>query len=102
MFTQAKAIGDMVCVALEVRLGGEIFGPVPLLLQRLVKAVGILHALDVHPGARVAIPVPRATDPVARLETHHLVIAQAVYGVHSGEAGADDDDISCFDVRVIH
>src|SRR5438552_18641570 len=38
------------------------------LLELVRERVRVLHALDVAAGAGIAIPVPGASDPVARLE----------------------------------
>ena len=45
------------------RLGREALAPLPLLLERLVEIVRVLHAVDVAPRAGVSIPVPGTTDP---------------------------------------
>jgi len=58
----------MVEVALGLGLRGEVLLPLPVLEELLREQVGVGVALRVEPGARIPIPVPRATDPVACLE----------------------------------
>ena len=59
---QVVAVGDVVEVALDLGLGGEVLGPLPLLLELGVEAERVLEARDVAAGARVAVPVPGAAD----------------------------------------
>jgi hypothetical protein len=92
---QVEAVGDVPGVAQDLGLAGVALGPVPLLLQLLRKPVGVLHALHVAPGARIAVPVPRSADVVARLEHDRAQTGapQTVKEVHPPEPGADDDRI---------
>ena len=64
---QVEAVGDVVDVAQDLRLGGVALGPVPLLLELVGERVRVVQALDVAARARVAVPVPGAADAVAGL-----------------------------------
>ena len=66
--TQVEAIRHVVGVAKDLRLTSVALAPLPLLLQLLVEAIRVLHALDVAAGPGVAVPVPGAADPGSRLE----------------------------------
>ena len=92
---QVEPVGDVVGVAEDLRLGGVLLGPLPLLLEVLVEAVGVLHALDVAAGARVAVPVPGAADAVAGLEHLHgeALRPGLVEHVEAREPGSDHDDV---------
>ena len=85
----------MLDVAQDLRLGGVALGPAPLLLELVGEGVGVVQALDVAAGARVAVPEPGAADAAAGLEDarRQPQAAQAVEHVQAGEAGADDDNV---------
>src|SRR5688572_10691297 len=85
----------MVGVGEDLRLGGVPLRPVPLLLELLVEAVGVLHALDVAACAWVPVPVPGATHAVAGLEHLHrqALGARLVEHVQAREAGSHDDQV---------
>ena len=59
---QVEAIGDVVDVVQDLRLGGVALGPLPFLLQLVGEGVGILQALDVAARAGIAVPEPGAAD----------------------------------------
>ena len=92
---QVEAIRDVIEVALQLRLGGEPLGPVPLLLQLLGERVAVIPTLHVAAGAGIAVPVPRPPHAVALLEHPHgePQAAQPVQHVQPGRAGADDDRV---------
>ena len=92
---QVQPVGDVVGIAQDFWLGGKQFAPVPFLLQLRIECVGILHALDVAAGARIAVPVPGAADAGGGFEHHggQAEPAQAVQHVHAGEPGTDDDGV---------
>ena len=94
-----EAVRDMLEIAQNLRLGGEALGPPPFLLEFLRELVGIFDAVGIAAGARIAVPVPRASHPAAGLEHSHREPhpAQPVQHVEPGEPGADDDriDIAC-------
>ena len=94
---QVVAIGDVVEVTQNFRLGGVLLAPVPLLLESVVEGVRVVHTFDVTPRPRVAVPVPHAADPVRGLEQPHgqPVAAQPVQSVEAGEPRAYHD---CVDV----
>ena len=71
VLAEVEAVGDVVGVGEDLGLRGVALGPLPLLLEVLVEAVGVLHALDVAARAGVAVPVPGAADAVAGLEHLH-------------------------------
>ena len=95
VLAQVEAIGDVVGVREDLGLRGVPLGPLPLLLQVLVEPVGVLHALDVAAGTRIAVPVPRAAHAVAGLEDLHgqVLLPQLVQHVEAGEPRADHDDV---------
>ena len=68
---QLEAVGDVVGVTQDLRLRRIALGPNPLLLQLLRELVRILHALNVAACARVAVPIPGATDAASGLEDTH-------------------------------
>lgn len=92
---QFEAVGHVVDVAQDLRLGGVALGPVPLLLQLLIELIGVFHALDVATRARVAIPEPGAADAAAGLEhpRREPQTPQPEQHVQAGEPGADDDGV---------
>src|SRR5262249_12635602 len=57
--------------------------------------VRIVHALDVTARARIAVPVPRASDAAGRLvdARGQTESAQSMEHVESRESGADDDRV---------
>ena len=93
---QVEAFRHMFGVAQDLRLPGVALGPLPLLLQRLVEAVGILHALHVAARAGIAIPVPGAADAASRLEDAHRKASapQPMQHVEPGESGAHDHRVA--------
>jgi hypothetical protein len=77
--------------------------PFPFLQQVPVERVTVDVAVGIAACARIAIPVPRATDAVARLEHGNFqveLVAKRMQHIHAGEAGADNDGIEVgFHVR---
>ncbi len=92
---QVEAVGDVVGVGQDLGLRRVLLGPGPFLVELGREGIGILQALHVAARAGIAVPVPGAADPVARLEGDgaepHL--AQAVQGIEPAETGADDDGV---------
>ena len=88
---QVEAVGDVVGVAQDLRLGGVLLAPAPLLLQLVGEGVGVVQARHVAARARIAVPVPGAADAVAGLEALHrdAELAQLVQHVHAAEPGPD-------------
>jgi len=66
--SQVESVSDMVQVAKDLRLGGVLLAPVPVLLKLLVKGVRVVHAFDIASRAGVAVPVPDSADAVCGLE----------------------------------
>src|SRR5271165_2085431 len=64
------------------------------MLHRL-RGLGMSARIFVAASAGIAIPVPGAADPAARLEyaRRHAETTQPMQHVHAGETGTDDDDI---------
>ena len=92
---QVEALRNVLQVALDLGLRGVALRPLPLLLQLLGEAEGVLEALDVTARARVAVPVPGPPDTRAGLvdpepEAH---LSESVEHVEAGEAGAYDRDV---------
>ena len=92
---QVETVRDVIEVALELRLGGEPLGPVPIPLEFLGERVAVVPALDVAAGAGIAVPVPRPADAVALLEQPHREpqAAQPVQHVQPGRPRPDDDRV---------
>ncbi len=93
--TQPEALGHMLGVAQDLRLGGKALGPAPALLQLLGERVGVLQALDVAAGARIPVPVPGTAHATPGLKYLRLQpeLTCLVQHVEAGEAGADDDQV---------
>ncbi len=93
---QVEPVGDVLRVPQDLRLRGIALGPLPFLLQGVVEAVRVLHALRVAACARVPVPVPRATHVRAGLEHRHpqLEPPRPVQHVHPGKPGPHDHHIN--------
>ena len=93
--TEVEAISDVLGVAKNLGLGGVLLRPLPLLLQRPIKAVGVVQTLHVAAGTRVAVPVPGAADIVARFEDHgrKTQAPKPMEQVHAGKSSANDDHV---------
>ena len=92
---KSKAVGDVVEVALEFRLGGKPLGPLPLQFELFGERVAIVPALHIAPSAGIAVPEPGSADPVPLLEDlgRQAQFADPVKGVQPGRTGPDDDDV---------
>src|SRR5262249_61966406 len=92
---EIEAIGHVVDVFQDFRLGRVALRPAPLLLELVRERVGVVHALDIAAGAGVAVPVPRAPHALARLEDAcgEAEAAQAVEHVEPCESRAHDDGV---------
>src|SRR5205823_1918386 len=65
---EIEAVGNMVQVAKDLGLPGISLRPLPLLLELGRERERIVHARHVAPRARIAVPVPRATDTAPGLK----------------------------------
>ena len=101
---EIEPVGDVIGVTQDLRLAGVAFGPLPLLLQRVREAIGILHALDVATRARVSVPVPGAADAGPRLEHARAEsgLTQPIEHVEPGEPRAHHHGIKAHPRRVGH
>ena len=101
---QVEAVGHVLCVAEDLRLGCVALRPHPVLLQLGVEAVAVLHALHVAAGTGVAVPVPRAAHVVGHLHGvgREAQLAQPVQHVHAAEPGPDDDYVVVDCLLVAH
>ena len=92
---EVKSIRHVVRVGEDFWLWRILLRPVPLLIERLVKRVGVLHALDIAPRPRVAIPIPCAAYAAARFEypTGESELAQRVQHVEAAKPGSHDDRV---------
>jgi hypothetical protein len=92
---QVELIGDVVEIALGLRLSGEMFLPVPLLQEFLGERIAIAVAFGIEARAGIAIPVPGASHAAAFLIHAHLQpeLAQTVELIQTGHARADDDRV---------
>ena len=100
---QIELVDDVVEVALDLRLPGEVLLPLPLVEELLGEEVAVGVALGVEARARVAVPEPGAADPAAGLEQQggEPRLAGAVQLVDAGDAGADDQHVDV-DCRGVH
>ena len=92
---QIEALGNVVQIAQDLRLGRVALGPVPLLLERFRELIGVLHALHIAARPGVAIPVPGTADAGGGLEDldRETELSQAMEHVEPGEAGSDDHGV---------
>src|SRR5262249_3857358 len=92
---EVEPVDDVVQIALDLRLVRELLLPLPLVEELFREQVGVRVALRVELGAGVAVPVPRAARPAARLEELHREagFTGAIELVDTGDAGADDHDV---------
>src|SRR6266496_1100890 len=92
---EAKAVGHMIDVTQDLRLGAVALRPMPFLLQLVGKGIRILHAFDVAATSRVAIPVPGAANPSAVLEGAHseAEFTQSIDRVETADTSADDNRV---------
>jgi hypothetical protein len=92
---QVELVGEVVEVALGLRLAGETLLPIPFLEQLRREGIAVGIALRVEAGAGIPVPIPCAADAGARLEHPHLEaeLAQLVELIEAGHAGADDDGV---------
>ncbi len=86
---QVEPVRDVFEVTQDLGLGGELFGPLPLLLQLRGERERIEHALDVAARSGVAVAVPGAAHTGLGLQRHgpQAGSAQLVKGVEPGHAG---------------
>ena len=86
----------MIGIGANIGMTGELLRPIPFLLQLVVEAIGILHALHVATRAGIAIPVPGTAHAITAFETARgeALFTQAVQQIETGETGSDDDGIN--------
>ena len=68
---QLVAVGHEPQVVQDLRLGGVLLRPGPLLLQLRVEAEGVVRGGDVAARPGIAVPVPRPADVVGHVEDPH-------------------------------
>src|SRR3989454_3666642 len=92
---QVKLVGDIIEVALVLRLAGILFFPVPFLQEFLREGIAVGVALRVEARARVAIPIPGAAHATPRLKDpdREPTFPQPVQRIESGHPGPNDDHI---------
>src|SRR5438067_5814984 len=92
---QVEFVGDVVEVALGLRLRREALVPVPFLQQGLRKGVAVGIALRIKAGAGITVPIPGAADAGTGLKYPYLEaeLAQPVELVETGNARADNDRV---------
>ena len=92
---QIEAVRDVLQIGQDLGLRREALRPRPAALQVVVERVGIVDTFDIAARARIAIPVPRASDAGAASmpSTVRPSDDTTVYGVQPGEARADHDRI---------
>ena len=61
--SQIEPVGDMLKITPDLGSLGIALAPVPLLHQIRVERIAVGVAFGIAPGARIAIPVPCASDP---------------------------------------
>src|SRR6185295_10048110 len=92
---QIEPVRHMIQIRQDLGLRRETLRPRPAALQVIVERVGIVHTFDIAACARIAVPVPRASDARGRLHAEHRQTFRdtTMYGVQPGEAGTDHDRI---------
>jgi hypothetical protein len=95
MAPQIEPVDHVVEVTLGFRLFGEVLLPAPLVEQLAREQVPVRVTLGVEARARIAVPVPRATDTAARFEQLHREagFARAIQLIDAGDAGPDDEHV---------
>ena len=95
VLAQLKALRHVLAIGQNLRLGRVALAPLPLLLQRLIKLVGIFEGLHIAAGAGVAIPVPGAANIAPGLEDlrSEALLPSAMEHVHPPESRPYDDEI---------
>ena len=92
---QIMAVSNVVGIGQDFRLPRKPLRPRPFLLQFTVKLIGILQTFNVAAGARIAVPIPGAANPVtgfnSRRRQAHL--AQAIEQIHASKAGPNNNHI---------
>ena len=101
---QVMPVGDMVQVLEDLGLCRVLLGPLPLLVEFGIEAVGVVDALDVAARTGVAVPVPRASDVVGRLEDaeRKAEFSEAMDRIEAGEARADHHHVEIRFTRYRH
>jgi hypothetical protein len=92
---KTETVGDVVEIALDLRLCGVALAPLPVLLKFFRELIGILQALGVSALAGIAVPEPGAAEPGAFLESANRKpeSLQAMNRVNTGEAGAHHNGV---------
>jgi hypothetical protein len=95
VWAQIESVGYMVEVREDLRLRREPLFPVPLIQELLREGVAIGVAFRIEPCARIAIPVPHASDILPAFKNAHgqSQLTQTVQCAEPRNAGADYDDI---------
>src|SRR4051812_22480385 len=93
--TQVKLIGNIIQVALGLRLSGEMFLPIPFIEQFLGEGIAVCPAFGIEAGAGIAVPIPSTADGGTSLEHPrcHAELAQPVELIKPGDAGTDHDRV---------
>ena len=90
-----KPFRDMLGVAQNFRLRRVFLRPVPLLGQRRVKLIRVLHTFNVAPRAWISIPIPGTTDTIPSLDhpSGQPELTKSMKRVHTGEPGAYNNNV---------
>src|SRR5437899_11701312 len=70
--TQIELVGDVIQIALGLRLRGEVFFPVPFVEQFLRKGITVGPAFRIEARAGIAVPIAAAADTGAGFEYAQL------------------------------
>ena len=91
---EVEDVDDVIEVGHQLVAAGEPLGPGPVAPDLLERVLVVGH-VGVDSGSRVAVVLPDAADPVARLDQPHGVPlgAQAVQQVQPAEPGPDDQRV---------
>ena len=92
---QVELVGDVIQIALGLRLRGEVLLPIPFVEQFLGEGIAVGPAFGIEAGAGIAVPIPGAADGGAGFEHPRLEpeFAQPVELIKPGDAGADHDRV---------
>src|SRR5262249_21622870 len=99
---QPELLVDVAEITAQLVPGREALRPAPVAPELFERELVVGH-VRIDARARVAVPVPDAAQPGARLEQAHAesAPAQDVEQVEPGKSGADDQRVERFVVAVL-
>ena len=85
----------MIDIGKDLRLCGITFGPFPVLLEVMIKLIGIFHALDIAAGTGITIPIPGASHFICGLnyQTIQPHISKPMKHIEPRKSGVDNNGV---------